>query len=183
MGVGVGDGLGAGGWVTNVIVFGAVSFSPEAVLAPGPMVTWYWVLGARFPLVGWTDSVFADHENATVVAGVIWTAPSVDGWSMGWLKLTRIACWSRTALCWFIGLVTWTSCEKLPVDPLVRAANTTAAAMRITPTAPPAHASAAGPNAFRHHGSVLGPPMPQARFISWRRSAEPQASSRGGALP
>ena len=69
--VGVGDGDGGGGCVTNVIVFGAVSDWPDAVLAPGPMVTWYCVLGARLPAVGVTDSVFSCHEKATVVAGAI----------------------------------------------------------------------------------------------------------------
>ena len=68
---GLGVGMGGGGWVTNVMVFGAVSTWPAAVLAVGPMVTWYWVFGARFPLVGRTSSVFAFHENATVVAGAI----------------------------------------------------------------------------------------------------------------
>src|SRR3989442_10844325 len=69
---GLGDGMGGeGGCVTNVMVFGAVSTWPAAVLAVGPMVTWYWVFGARFPLVGRTSSVFAFHENATVVAGAI----------------------------------------------------------------------------------------------------------------
>ena len=69
---GDGDGAGGGGGcVTNEMVFGAVSTWPAAVLALGPMVTWYWVFGARLPLVGRTSSVFAFHENATVVAGVI----------------------------------------------------------------------------------------------------------------
>src|SRR6185312_10842758 len=102
LGVAVGVGLGgttaAVGWVTKVIVFGASSFWPAAVFAPGPIVTWYWVLGARSPLVGRTASVFSRHENATVVAGVICTAFSVDGWSIGWLKATRIGCDSLTAL-------------------------------------------------------------------------------------
>ena len=72
LGTGVGDGVGAGGaWVTNVIVAGAEIALPAAVLAPGPMVTWYCVLGARSPLVGWTESVLACHEKATLVAGVI----------------------------------------------------------------------------------------------------------------
>src|SRR5712692_7448289 len=90
-GDGEGDGEGAGGgWVTNVIVFGAASCWPVAVLAPTPMVTWYWVWGARFRLVGWTDSVFACHQEATVVAGVIWTADSGEGRSIAWLTMTRI---------------------------------------------------------------------------------------------
>jgi len=35
------------------------------------MVTWYWVLGARLPLAGWTARVrlFWSHENITLVAG------------------------------------------------------------------------------------------------------------------
>src|SRR6266851_4200346 len=55
------DGDG-GGCVTNVIVFGAVRSWPDAVLAPGPTVTWYCVLGARPLLVGRTASVLASHE-------------------------------------------------------------------------------------------------------------------------
>src|SRR5437762_6508024 len=94
-GVARGEGWGAGvagGFVTNVIVCAEASFLPEAVFALGPMVTWYWVFGARLPLVGCTASVFADHAKVTVVAGVTCTAASVDGWSMGWLKDTRIGC-------------------------------------------------------------------------------------------
>src|SRR6266566_4759817 len=107
MGVGDGDGDG-GGWVTNVMVFGAVSDCPAAVLAPGPIVTWYWVFGARLPAVGVTDKVFSCHEKATVVAGAIWTAASVDGWSIGWLNVTWIGCCRRTALWLEMGLVTTT---------------------------------------------------------------------------
>src|SRR5437588_11707957 len=81
-GLGEGDGAG-GGCVTNVMVFGAVSDWPEAVLAPGPMVTWYCVLGARSPAVGVTERVFSCHEKATVVAGVICTAAAVDGGCIG----------------------------------------------------------------------------------------------------
>jgi len=55
-GVGDGCGLAAGGWVTKVIVCAAGSCWLAAVFAPGPIVTWYWVFGARFPLTGVTDS-------------------------------------------------------------------------------------------------------------------------------
>src|SRR5260370_37302271 len=66
-GVGLGDGEGdgegdGGGWVTNVIVFGALSSWPDAVLAPGPTVTWYWVFGAGPSLVGRAGSVLPSHE-------------------------------------------------------------------------------------------------------------------------
>src|SRR5437879_11925075 len=65
VGLGEGDGDGdvdGGGCVTNVIVFGALRSWPDAVLAPGPIVTWYWVLGARPLLAGRTASVLASHE-------------------------------------------------------------------------------------------------------------------------
>ncbi len=65
VGLGEGDGVGdgdGGGCVTNVIVFGALRSWPDAVLAPGPIVTWYWVLGARPLLAGRTASVLASHE-------------------------------------------------------------------------------------------------------------------------
>jgi hypothetical protein len=46
---------------------------PAAVVAPGPIVTWYCVFGARLPLVGSTESLsdVADHVYDTFVAGVI----------------------------------------------------------------------------------------------------------------
>src|ERR1700694_6085626 len=62
VGAAVGDGAGVGsvgGWVTNVITCGADSVCPVAVLALGPIVTWYWVLGARLPLLGWTERVLS----------------------------------------------------------------------------------------------------------------------------
>src|SRR5690348_17182457 len=50
VGVARGDGWGAGvggGWVTNVIVCADDSCFPFAVFAPAPIVTLYWVFGAR----------------------------------------------------------------------------------------------------------------------------------------
>src|SRR6266576_6684454 len=94
---GVGDGAAwAGGCVTNVMVCGAATFLPLAVLASGPIVTRYCVLGARLPLAGCTASVFDSHEKVAVVAGVICTARSVDEWSIGWLNETRMGCCRAT---------------------------------------------------------------------------------------
>ena len=78
-------GVGVGAWVTKVIVCGAASAWFDAVLAVGPTVTWYCVLGARFPLVGCTASVrlLLSQENVTVVAGEICTASWVVWWSIG----------------------------------------------------------------------------------------------------
>src|SRR5262252_575686 len=50
-----GDGAGVGavgvdGWVTKVMVCGWLSGCWLLVSAPGPMVTWYCVFGARSPL-------------------------------------------------------------------------------------------------------------------------------------
>src|SRR5207249_7771465 len=69
---------------------------PVAVLAVGPMVTLYCVFGARLPPEGCTASVLAFQEKVTLVAGVICTARSVDGWSIGWLKETRMGCCRAT---------------------------------------------------------------------------------------
>ena len=100
-GFGDGEGVGAGGvdgWVTKVIVVGAASDCWVLVRAPGPIVTWYWVFGARSPLTGWMNILASPFQaKVTLVAGVICTAFSVDGWSIGWLKDTRIGCRSATA--------------------------------------------------------------------------------------
>src|SRR4029077_21082342 len=123
--------------------------------APGPMVTWYCVFGARSPAVGVTESVFSCHEKATVVAGVICTAASVDLCSIGWLKVTWIGCCRRTAL-WFeieLEMTTWSDGPGWLV-----AGSTTTAPMRITPTAAVAQTMPVGPNTLRHHG-VPPPPM------------------------
>ena len=69
---------GAGGCVTNVIVCAVASGCPVAVVAVGPIVTWYCVFGAKLPLVGRTASVLLGcQENVTLVAGAICTAASV----------------------------------------------------------------------------------------------------------
>src|SRR5256885_6509456 len=95
-GLGVGVGVVVGGWVTKVIVCGCARCWPAAVVAVGPMVTWYCVLGARLPLAGCTTSVFTSHEKLTLVAGVICTAASVVVWFIGWLNWTWIG-WARGA--------------------------------------------------------------------------------------
>src|SRR5204862_3329010 len=136
-GFGDGEGVGAGGvdgWVTKVIVVGAASDCWVLVRAPGPIVTWYWVFGARSPLTGWMNILASPFQaKVTLVAGVICTAFSVDGWSIGWLKDTRIGCRSATADWSARGLWTMISLHppgrcaavSLPTDPRI---TTTAAA-------------------------------------------------------
>src|SRR5438128_9006230 len=96
-GVGVGRGVGVAGgvalgWVTKVIVCAVESGLPEAVFAPGPMVTWYCVFGARVPPVGCTASVRLplSQEKVALVAGAIWTATWGVLRSLGWVKAPRI---------------------------------------------------------------------------------------------
>src|SRR5438128_10833150 len=117
-GVGVGRGVGVAGgvalgWVTKVIVCAVESGLPEAVFAPGPMVTWYCVFGARVPPVGCTASVRLplSQEKVTLVAGAIWTASWVVLRSIGWLNATRIGCARATLRSPSTGLGTTTCCS------------------------------------------------------------------------
>ena len=93
-----------------MVTLGVVRGCWLLVSAPGPIVTWYCVFGARSPLTGWMYSWASPfHAKATLVAGVICTAFSVDWWSMGWLKDTTIGCRSATADWSCCGLCTMTS--------------------------------------------------------------------------
>src|SRR5579864_6292995 len=151
VGLGVGAGVGAaGGWVTKVIVCAELRGWPAAVLAPEPMVTWYWVFGASVPALGVTARVFASQEKVTLVAGVMLTASCVAWWSIGWLKATRIGCCSATPLLPSIGLATMTCCRP-PAG--CSKARVTTDAIRTRPTAAPAHARPGGWKARRHHES------------------------------
>src|SRR5579859_6235549 len=176
-GAGGGVGMGAGGGcVTNVIVAGVASCWPAAVRAPGPIVTWYCVLGARLPLVGCTASVLDSHEKVTVVAGVIWTAPWVDAWSICWLNETRIGCCRATPVVPSIELLTTTR-----VRPLVgcRAMYVATEVISTTPAAAPSQARPGGAKARLHQESRPSL-IDHAWFISWRRRPERKASSIGG---
>ena len=158
------------------MVWGAATFLPVAVLASGPMVTWYWVLGARLPLAGCTASVFASHEKVTVVAGVICTACSVDGWSMGWLNETRMGCWSATLR--LPSTLPWMTTRSKPPG-CCRAFVMTRDAIRSRPAVAPAQASAGGANTRRHQ--ELRPwVIDHASFMSCLRSPVRNASSSGG---
>src|ERR1700674_2146618 len=177
-GVGEGDGgRGAGGCVTNVMVCAVASGCPVAVLAVDPIVTWYCVLGARLPLVGRTERVLdeADQAHVTLVAGAIWTAASVDGWSIGWLKETRIGCCRATP--WLPSIELLTTRVLIPAGWV--SMKTMTEAITSSPAVAPIHASPGGANARRNHDGRPSP-ISHACCISWRRRPERNASSTGG---
>src|SRR2546428_13437580 len=65
---GVGAGAaGAGGSVTNVMVCGAATFLPLAVLASGPIVTPNSAVGASLPPAGVPASAFGVPEQVNLV--------------------------------------------------------------------------------------------------------------------
>jgi hypothetical protein len=100
IGVGVATGVGVGATVNTagLVVETGVPVAVWATL--GVIETVYWVLGAKLPTTGLILRVLPAQSYLTSVAGVIWTALSVEGWSMGWLKVTSSGLTAATGVYW-----------------------------------------------------------------------------------